>query len=94
MNSALQGITRVSVIAPHQAADALDTGERRSRLQWERRLLLAFGDGVVVEVSFLIAFNLRSSEVRHESFAIPRAALLMVLVTWYICGELVDGYIA
>ena len=32
---------------------------------------LAFGDGVAVAASFLIAFNLRSADIRHEFFAVP-----------------------
>jgi len=80
------------VFSPCQAVDVLDVDERRSRLLWERRLLLAFGDGVAVAVSFLIAFNLRTAEIRHEFFAVPRAAMLIALATWYLCAELVDGY--
>jgi hypothetical protein len=53
---------------------------------------LAFGDGVAVAASFLIAFNLRSAEIRHEFFTVPRAAMLTVLATWYVCAEVVDGY--
>ncbi len=70
----------------------IDDGERRGRMLWERRLLLAFGDGVAVAASFLIAFNLRSAQIRHEVFAVPRLALLIVLASWYVCTELVDGY--
>ena len=74
------------------AADALDSGLRRGRLLWEKRLLLALGDGIAVGISFVAAFNLRSAEIRHEFFAIPRAALLITLATWYACAEIVDGY--
>ena len=77
---------------PHEVREALEDGERRGRLLWERRLLLALGDGVAVAVSFVLAFNLRTAEVRHEFFAVPRQATLIVLVTWYICAELVEGY--
>ena len=80
------------MLSPYQAADALEAGERRGRLLWERRLLLAFGDGVAVAITFLIAFNLRSAEIRHEFFAVPGWPMLVVLVTWYVCAELVDGY--
>ena len=80
------------MLSPYQAVDVLDGGERRGRLLWERRLLLTFGDGVAVAASFLIAFNLRSAEIRHEFFAVPRAAMMVVLATWYVCAELVDGY--
>lgn len=80
------------MLSPYQAADALEAGERRGRLLWERRLLLAFGDGVAVAITFLIALNLRSAEIRHEFFAVPGWPMLVVLVTWYVCAELVDGY--
>ena len=70
------------MLSPYQAADALEAGERRGRLLWERRLLLAFGDGVAVAITFLIALNLRSAEIRHEFFAVPGWPMLVVLVTW------------
>jgi hypothetical protein len=89
MNGACQD---APVLSPYQVADVLEAGECRGRLLWGRRLLLACGDGVAVAASFLVAFNLRSAEVRHEFFSFPRVAMLVVLVTWYICAELADGY--
>jgi hypothetical protein len=70
----------------------LEAGERRGRLLWERRLLLALVDGVAVAAGFLIAFNLCSAEIRHEFFAVPGWPILIVLLTWYVSAELVDGY--
>jgi hypothetical protein len=52
----------------------LEAGERRGRLLWERRLPLALVDGVAVAAAFLIAFNLRSAEIRPEFFCGPRLA--------------------
>jgi len=78
--------------ARSEAANVLETGECRGRLLWERRLLLAFVDGVAVALSFIIAFNLRSAEIRHEFFAIPGWPMVIVLLTWYVSAELVDGY--
>jgi hypothetical protein len=42
--------------------------------------------------AFLIAFNLRSAEIRPEFFAVPGWPILIVLLTWYVSAELVDGY--
>jgi exopolysaccharide biosynthesis polyprenyl glycosylphosphotransferase len=80
------------MLEPDYDPDALDNGVRRGRMLWEKRLLLALGDGIAVGLSFVLAFNLRSAEIRHEFFTIPRAALLITLATWYICAEVVDGY--
>jgi hypothetical protein len=46
-------------------AEVLEAGERRGRLLWRRRMLLALVDGVAVAAAFLIAFNPRSAEIRH-----------------------------
>jgi hypothetical protein len=70
----------------------LEAGERRGRLLWQRRMLLALVDGVAVAAAFLIAFNLRSAEIRHEFFAAPGWPMLIVLLTWYVSAELIDGY--
>jgi hypothetical protein len=70
----------------------LEAGERRGRLLWERRLPLALVDGVAVAAAFLIAFNLRSAEIRPEFFAVPGWPILIVPLTWYVSAELVDGY--
>ena len=62
------------------------------RLLWERRLLLALVDGVAVAAAFLIAFNLRSAEIRPRVFFGPGWPILIVLLTWYVSAELVHGY--
>jgi hypothetical protein len=62
------------------------------RLLWERRLLLALVDGVAVAAAFLIAFNLRSAEIRPRVFFGPGWPILIGLLTWYVSAELVDGY--
>lgn len=59
----------------------LEAGERRGRLLWERRLLLALVDGIAVAAAFLIAFNLCGAEIRHEFFAVPGWPILIVLLT-------------
>ncbi|MGB6563932.1 MAG: hypothetical protein WBE69_15130, partial [Candidatus Binataceae bacterium] len=55
-------------------------------------MLLALVDGVAVAAAFLIALNLRSAEIRHEFFAAPGWPMLIVLLTWYVSAELIDGY--
>ena len=73
-------------------AEVLEADERCGRLLWQRRMLLALVDGVAVAAAFLIAFNLRSAEIRHEFFAAPVWPMLIVLLTWYASAELIDGY--
>jgi len=80
------------VLKSYHPTDLFTNGKRRRLLLWERRLLLALGDGAAVAASFVLAFNLRSAEIRHEFFAIPWTALIIALATWYACAELVDGY--
>jgi exopolysaccharide biosynthesis polyprenyl glycosylphosphotransferase len=77
---------------PDVAVDLLDGGAGRGRLLWEKRLLLALGDGVAVAIAFVLAFNLRSAEIRHEFFSVPWLPLSMTLATWYICANIADGY--
>jgi exopolysaccharide biosynthesis polyprenyl glycosylphosphotransferase len=77
---------------PGLLADKPEVVEQQGRLLWEKRLLLALGDGVAVAVAFVLAFNLRSAEIRHEFFSIPRVPLLIVLTTWYVCAEISNGY--
>src|SRR5579864_3234004 len=73
-------------------AEVLEAGERRGRMLGQRRMLLALVDGVAVAAAFLIAFNLRSAEIRREFFAAPGWPMLIVLLTWYASAELIDGY--
>ena len=77
---------------PDVAVDLLNGGAGRGRLLWEKRLLLALGDGVAVAIAFVLAFNLRSAEIRHEFFSVPWLPLSMTLATWYICANIADGY--
>jgi hypothetical protein len=54
---------------------------------------LAFGDGVAVAASFLIVPSTCAVPRSGTSFSrFPRAAMLTVLATWYVCAEVVDGY--
>ena len=58
----------------------------------ERRLLLGAGDLVIVAVAFILAFNLRTAEVRHIGLSVPRIAVAIVVVVWFLSAHLVDGY--
>jgi hypothetical protein len=83
----LEGVRKLE-----SAHDAIAVADHRGRVRWERHLLLAAGDGIAVAVAFLLAFNLRSAEIRHEFFAIPGGAMLMVVLTWFVCAQTIDGY--
>jgi exopolysaccharide biosynthesis polyprenyl glycosylphosphotransferase len=65
---------------------------RRGLALSERRLLLIAGDLVVVAAAFLAAFNLHTAQVRGLGFAVPRVALGIVLIVWFVAAQLVDGY--
>lgn len=58
----------------------------------ERRLLLGVGDLTFVAAAFIIAFNLRTAEVRHLGLSVPRIAVGIVIVVWFLSAHLVDGY--
>lgn len=58
----------------------------------ERRLLLMLGDVVAVAIAFLVAFHLRTAQVRGAGFAVPRIAVAIVVVSWIACAQLVDAY--
>ena len=65
---------------------------RRGLAVSERRLLLAAGDGLLVAVALVVAFNLRTAEARHLGIAVPRVAALITVVVWFIAAYLVDAY--
>lgn len=69
----------------------LEAGERRGRLLWERRLLLALVDGVAVAAAFLIAFKpaLGWSPLQEPALAVPM--LLAAGRGWRVLGEAGHG---
>jgi exopolysaccharide biosynthesis polyprenyl glycosylphosphotransferase len=79
-------------IRPPAAAPALVRVHRRGLALSERKLLLASGDSVAVVAAFLLAFNLRSAEVKHLGFAVPRVAAGIVLVVFLASAYLSDAY--
>ena len=58
----------------------------------ERQLLLVGFDGLAVALAFILAFNLRTSEVRGAGFYVPRFGTLVVLVLWAVSITVVDGW--
>jgi hypothetical protein len=58
----------------------------------ERKLLRLAGDSTAVATAFLLAFNLRTAEVRHIGLAVPRVALGIVLDVFLVSAYLADAY--
>lgn len=58
----------------------------------ERRLVLMTLDAVSVALALVLAFNLRSAEVKHVGFYIPRLGTLTVLGLWAVSGTIVDAW--
>jgi exopolysaccharide biosynthesis polyprenyl glycosylphosphotransferase len=65
---------------------------RRGLSVHERRLLLMGLDAVAVSLAFILAFNLRTAEVRHAGFYLPRLGTVVVLVLWAVSGTVVDAW--
>jgi exopolysaccharide biosynthesis polyprenyl glycosylphosphotransferase len=49
-------------------------------------------DAVAVSLAFILAFNLRTAEVRHAGFYLPRLGTVVVLVLWAVSGTVVDAW--
>jgi exopolysaccharide biosynthesis polyprenyl glycosylphosphotransferase len=58
----------------------------------ERRLILVGLDGIAVCLAFVLAFNLRTSEVRHAGFYVPRLGTVIALGAWTISATVVDTW--
>ncbi|HXZ99874.1 MAG TPA: exopolysaccharide biosynthesis polyprenyl glycosylphosphotransferase [Candidatus Binatia bacterium] len=56
----------------------------------ERRLLLFGLDGIAVALAFVLAFNLRTAEVRNAGFYVPRLGTVIVLALWVVSATIVD----
>ena len=65
---------------------------RRGILASERKLLLAAGDSLLVAASLIIAFNLRSGPIQHESLTIPWAGVAIATGIWLAAALMVDAY--
>jgi len=65
---------------------------RRGLSIHERRLLLMGFDAVAVSLAFILAFNLRTSEVRHAGFYVPRLGTVIALGLWVISATIVDAW--
>ncbi len=68
------------------------SAHQRALLLSERRLLLASFDFIVAGVAFVVAFNLRTSLVRHTGFAVPRAGMLLAAAVWVLSAALAGAY--
>jgi exopolysaccharide biosynthesis polyprenyl glycosylphosphotransferase len=79
-------------VPPAVALAPFARAHRRGLALSERKMLLAGGDGVAVAVALLLAFNLRTAEVKHLGFAVPRVVLGITLVTWFVAAYLADAY--
>jgi exopolysaccharide biosynthesis polyprenyl glycosylphosphotransferase len=79
-------------LPPVTAASTASRAHRRGLALSERKLLLATGDCIAVGAAFLLAFNLRTAEVRHLGLAVPRVALGIVLAVFLISAYVVDAY--
>jgi exopolysaccharide biosynthesis polyprenyl glycosylphosphotransferase len=58
----------------------------------ERRLLLVVLDAIAVSLAFVLAFNLRTAEVRHAGFYVPRLGTAIVLGLWVVSATVVDAW--
>jgi hypothetical protein len=79
-------------LPPAAGAAELVQARRRGLALSERKLLLLAGDSTTVATAFLLAFNLRTAEVRHIGLAVPRVALGIVLVVFLVSAYLADAY--
>jgi exopolysaccharide biosynthesis polyprenyl glycosylphosphotransferase len=79
-------------LPPAAGVAELVQARRRGLALSERKLLLLAGDSIAVAAAFLLAFNVRTAEVRHIGLAVPRVALGIVLVVFLVSAYLADAY--
>jgi exopolysaccharide biosynthesis polyprenyl glycosylphosphotransferase len=65
---------------------------RRGVAVSERRLLLAVADTVCVTAAFAIAFNVRTAQITHVEFSIPKLGALIFAALWFTCAWLAGVY--
>jgi exopolysaccharide biosynthesis polyprenyl glycosylphosphotransferase len=85
-------IDNVSPVTDDPPALSLPAVRRRGLSVHERRLLLIGLDAVAVALAFILAFNLRTAEVRQAGFYLPRLGTCVVLVLWLVSGTIVDAW--
>jgi hypothetical protein len=74
-------------------AQAVRAGVRRRGLALsERRLLLVGLDVLAVAAAFVVAFNLRTAEVRNVGFYVPRLGTLIVIGIYLACAHMAGAY--
>jgi len=65
---------------------------RRGVAVSERRLLLALVDTACVICAFAVAFNVRTAQVTHVGFSIPKFGALAFVSLWFVCAWLAGVY--
>jgi len=71
---------------------SVDAARRRGMSIRERRWLLMGFDALAVSLAFVVAFNLRTSEVRHAGFYVPRLGTVIALGWWVVSATVVDAW--
>jgi exopolysaccharide biosynthesis polyprenyl glycosylphosphotransferase len=70
---------------------ANQTGRRGVAVS-ERRLALALADAICVAAAFAVAFNVRTAQVIHAGFSIPKFGVLVFVALWFLCAWLAGVY--
>lgn len=65
---------------------------RRGLLLSERRLLLVALDMAAVALAYVLAFNLRTSQVRQVGFYVPRSGTVIAMGIWLLMAQFTDAY--
>jgi exopolysaccharide biosynthesis polyprenyl glycosylphosphotransferase len=65
---------------------------RRGMSIHERRMLLMGLDALAVSLAFVLAFNLRTAEVRNAGFYVPRLGTAIALGLWVVSATVVDAW--
>ena len=65
---------------------------RRGLLVSERRLLLIALDAGAVALAYVLAFNVRTAQVRDAGFYIPRSGTAIAVAVWLLMAQLSDAY--
>ncbi len=77
---------------PAAPARSIPRQRHRGLLLSERRLFLAALDVVAVAVAYVLAFNVRTAEVRHAGFYVPRTGTAIAAGMWLIAAQFMDAY--
>jgi len=81
-----------SAQATSPSVPAIPLARRRGLLLSERRLLLAGLDLLAVAAAYVLAFNLRTAEVRNAGFYVPRSGTLIAVAMWLVAAQFTDAF--